>query len=202
MPIRNYTLKKGVDMKSVLSVLVMILLSGCFFSVVNPGERGVKVTLGEASPAIFPEGLVWKYPLISYVERLTVKQITGEFDAACFSSDLQAVNIHLKVLYRMPEESTLKVFREYSGDPFKALIVPRIQEALKEVTALETAEGIAKKREEVKTKTLLATREKLGSIMTVEDIVIENIDLSDQLTSAIEQKMVQEQEAAKAKFIK
>ncbi len=37
-------------------------------------------------------------------------------------------------------------------------------------------------------------------MLLVEDVVIQNIDLSHELETAIEAKMVQEQEAAKAKF--
>jgi prohibitin 2 len=75
-----------------------------------------------------------------------------------------------------------------------------VQEALKEVTALQSAEQIVKNREEIKTKALASSRIKIGTLLVVEDIVIQNIDLTKELESAIEAKMVQEQEAAKAKF--
>jgi prohibitin 2 len=110
------------------------------------------------------------------------------------------VRTRLKVLYRLPEASVVKVYREYSGDPFDALIAPRIQEALKEITAQMTAEQIAKKREEVKTRALELAKKKVGELLSLEDLVIENIALSPELEKAIEAKMVQEQEAAKAKF--
>jgi prohibitin 2 len=40
----------------------------------------------------------------------------------------------------------------------------------------------------------------VGPILVIDDVVIQNIDLSKELEEAIEAKMVQEQEAAKAKF--
>ena len=57
-----------------------------------------------------------------------------------------------------------------------------------------------KKRDLIKTKALELARKKIGNILFLEDLVIKNINLSKELESAIEQKMVQEQEAAKAKF--
>jgi prohibitin 2 len=57
-----------------------------------------------------------------------------------------------------------------------------------------------KKREEIKGRAVSAAREKIGTILIVEDIVVENITLSPELEAAIESKMVQEQEAAKARF--
>jgi prohibitin 2 len=129
-----------------------------------------------------------------------VRQIARELPSATYSSDLQQVNVMLRVLYRIPEASVVRIYKEFAGDPFESLISPRIQEALKEVTALQSAEQIVKKREEIKAKALLSAREKIGDILFIEDIVIEDITLSKELEAAIESKMVQEQEAAKARF--
>jgi prohibitin 2 len=108
--------------------------------------------------------------------------------------------VTLRVLYRIPEASVVKIYTEYSGDPFESLIAPRVQEALKEVAALQSAEMIVKKREDIKVKSLASAREKIGPLLILEDVVIENIVLSKELETAIESKMVQEQEAAKARF--
>ncbi len=106
----------------------------------------------------------------------------------------------LRVLYRVPEDSVVTIYKQYAGDPFDSLIAPRVQEALKEVAALETAEQIVKSREAIKQKVITSARLKIGSILTVEDIVIRNIDLSTELERAIEAKMVAEQQAAQARF--
>jgi prohibitin 2 len=63
-----------------------------------------------------------------------------------------------------------------------------------------TAEQIVKRRDEVKEKAIIAARMKIGEILTVEDIVIRDIHLSKELETAIEAKMVAEQEAARARF--
>jgi prohibitin 2 len=94
----------------------------------------------------------------------------------------------------------VKIYQGYAGDPFDSLIAPRVQEALKAVTALDTAEQIVKNREEIKNKALAAARIKISDLLLVDDIVIQNIQLSSELETAIEAKMVQEQEADKAKF--
>jgi prohibitin 2 len=73
-----------------------------------------------------------------------VRQQTKKVSAACFSSDLQQVALELRVLYRVPDKSVVEIFKQYAGDPFDSLIAPRVQEALKEVTASQTAERIGK----------------------------------------------------------
>ena len=169
--------------------------------VVDPGHRGVRVTLGNVSPVFEPEGFGTKIPFITAVEQIPIRQETREIDANCYSSDLQQVKARVRVLYKIPQESVVTIYQDYYGDPFNALIAPRVQEALKEVTAQKTAEVIVQKREAVKANTLEITQQKVGPLLKIDDLVIEDIVLSPQLESAIELKMVQEQEANKAKFI-
>jgi prohibitin 2 len=193
------TIAKLVGVAIVIFVIVIAAATSSY--VVQPGSRGVEVTLGKVSPVFKPEGFGFKTPFITTIVPVTIRQQTREVAAPCYSSDLQQVNMDLRVLYRVPEASVVQIYQGYAGDPFDSLIAPRVQEALKEVTAMQSAEQIVKNREDIKTKALAATRTKIGSLLVVEDLVIENIDLSKELETAIEAKMVQEQEAAKAKFI-
>ena len=183
----------------IIIFVVAVMASGSTF-IIPPGHRGVLVTMGKVSPIFAPEGLGFKLPLLTTVVPISVRQQTTISKTECYSSDLQQIDVELRVLYRIPENMIVKMFRDYSGDPFESLIAPRISEALKEVTALQSAEQIVKKREEVKAKTLEAARAKVGDLLVIEDVVIQNVALSKELETAIEAKMVQEQEAAKAKF--
>jgi prohibitin 2 len=94
----------------------------------------------------------------------------------------------------------VSIFRDYTGDPFETLIRPRVAEALKEATALRSAELIVQRREEIKNQTLEHARIKIGELLVVEDVVLEDIQLTSVLEAAIEAKMVQEQEANRARF--
>jgi prohibitin 2 len=185
---------------SVIFILALVIAAAQATYVIHPGTRGVLVTLGKVSPAALPEGFGTKAPFISHVQPVLVRQQTRTLPAECYSSDLQQVNMQLRVLYRIPEASVVRIYQDYAGEPFDSLVAPRVQEALKEVTALQSAEQIVKRREEIKTRTLLAAREKIAELLIIEDIVLENINLSRELETAIEAKMVQEQEAAKARF--
>jgi len=181
-------------------IFIIVILASTTSYIVEPGTRGVEVTLGKVSPVFKPQGFGFKTPFITTIVPVTIKQQTRELQAACYSSDLQQVNMELRVLYRIPEASVVQIYQGYAGDPFDSLVAPRVQEALKEVSALESAEQIVKNREEIKNKTLSAARQKVGTLLVIEDVVIQNIDLTKELETAIEAKMVQEQEAAKAKF--
>lgn len=184
-----------------LLVFVVVIVVATSTYVVQPGFRGVAVTLGKVSPEFKKEGFGFKQPFVTAVHQMSIRQRTRSMPAECYSSDLQQVKMQLNVLYRIPEGSVVKIFQEFAGEPFDNLIAPRIQEALKEVTATHSAELIVKKREEVKSQALELARRKIGTnFLVVTDLVLYHLSLSPELTAAIETKMVQEQEAEKAKF--
>ncbi len=178
---------------------VLMAASGTY--VVHPGYRGVEVTMGKVSPVFKPEGFGLKTPFVTTIHPVSVRQQTAEEKAECYSADLQQIHIELRVLFRIPEGSVVKLFQEFYGDPFESLVAPRVHEALKEVAALQSAEQIVKNREQIKTRALEIARKKVGTLLVVEDIVIQNIALTKELEHAIEAKMVQEQEAAKSKYL-
>ena len=182
-------------------VFIVVLMAAAGTFVVQPGYRGVQVTMGKVSPLFKPEGFGLKSPLVTTIIPVSIRQQTAEDKAEAYSSDLQQVVFDLRVLFRIPESSVVKLYQEYYGDPFESLVAPRIQEAIKEVTALQSAEQVVKNREHIKTKSLELARKKIGTLLVVEDIVIQNITLTKELEHAIEAKMVQEQEASKSKYL-
>src|SRR6058998_413219 len=124
--------------------------------------------MGKVSPAFKPEGFGLKAPFITTIYPISVRQQTAEDKAECYSSDLQQINIELRVLFRVPESSVVKLFQEFHGEPFESLIAPRIHEALKEVAASQSAEQIVKNREQIKTRALETARKKIGPLLVVE----------------------------------
>ena len=183
-----------------LLIFCVVIMAASGTYVVHPGYRGIEVTMGKVSAAFKPEGFGLKAPFITAIYPISIRQQTAEDKAECYSADLQQINIDLRVLFRIPESSVVKLFQDYYGDPFESLIAPRIHEALKEVTALQSAEQVVKNREQIKTRALEIARKKVGPMLVVEDIVIQNIALTKELEHAIEAKMVQEQEASKSKY--
>ena len=171
--------KRAFGIIAALIFILIIIFGGSF--IIPPGHRGVLITMGKVSPVFAPEGLGFKLPLLTSVVPISVRQQSMVAKADCYSADLQQINVELRVLYRIPESMIVKMFRDYSGDPFDSLVSPRVAEALKEVTALQSAEQIVKKREEIKAKTLEGARSKVGDLLVIEDVVIQNVSLSKEL---------------------
>src|SRR6266545_3149441 len=114
-----------------LIIFALILAATTSTYVVNPGYRGVEVTLGKVSPVFKPEGFGLKLPLITTIVPQLIRQQTAQMVADCYSSDLQQVKMDLRILYRVPDASVVTVFRDYAGDPFDTLIKPRIAESIR-----------------------------------------------------------------------
>jgi prohibitin 2 len=186
-------------------IFVLVIVGASATYVIEPGDRGVEVTLGRVSPNFKPEGLGFKKPFVTSILHVTVRQQIREMKADCYSSDLQQVNTTLRLLYRVPERSVVKIFQEFEGDPFERLIAPRVHEALKEVAAQHAAASIVTNRLIVKSNALASARHKINlaypDFLDLVDLVILDIGLSPELVQAIEQKMIQDQEAEKARFI-
>ncbi len=188
-----------IPLKKFLLILFAFVFSGCTCHTVEPGNRGVLVSWGVVKPESLPPGFQTAGPGTDIVD-VSVRQQKEIIKAPCFSSDLQEVNIELAVLYRIPEANVVKIFTDFHGEPFDVLVGPRVQESIKEATSSRTAEQIVKQREAVKAETLEHIRKKVGDTLVVEDVIIAEIGLTAQLKAAIESKMVQEQEAAKAVY--
>lgn len=180
--------------------LLLLVLAMKTYHIVPPGHRGISVTLGKVDPQELPEGLAFKWPFIQTITDFPIMQLSAGGKAQCFSSDLQNLMLYFNVMYRVPAGQVVKLFQQYRGDPFATLIEPRIQESLKQVTALSRAEELVKNREKVKDESIAKLRLAVGDVLQIVDFSLVNMDLSDQLEQAIEQKVVREQEALAKSF--
>lgn len=177
-----------------VAIVVLVVLAGSW-TIVPPGHRGVSVTLGKVHPEVLGEGFNLKKPLIEQVVKVPIQQITVSGKTACFSADLQTIEVSYSVLYRIPEGKVVELFQQYAGSPYHALVEPRLHESIKQVTAKYRAEEMVKSREEIKASVLQKLQQELAGLLDVRDVPITNIDLSDELEKAIELKQVTEQQA-------
>jgi prohibitin 2 len=178
----------------ILGFACIVLALGSF-ATVPPGHRGISVTLGKVSPQALGEGFTLKKPFIEHIVKYPIMQITQKGKAASFSSDLQTITVDYALMYKTPEGKVVEIYQQYAGDPYTALIEPRLQEAIKQVTAMFKAEELVKNREKIKATVLEKIKKEMVGLLTIVDFAITNIDLTDLLEKAIEDKQVKEQQA-------
>jgi prohibitin 2 len=191
---------------AVIGVLLVILAMSSY-TIVPPGHRGVKVTMGKVSPDVMSEGFAWKLPFgVTNVEPVNVQQTTAAGETECFSSDTQAIKVKFSVIFKVVPDKAATLFQNYRGDPYSAIIEPRLQEVLKQTTAKLPAEGLIQKRDEVRSVTLEQLRKRMteegGGVLNIVDLSLTDLDISDQVRAAIDRKIVVQEEAKQKEFEK
>ncbi|MGF1678640.1 MAG: prohibitin family protein [Candidatus Methylacidiphilales bacterium] len=186
----------------IIGLVMLIALATSSATIVQPGNRGILVTLGQVSPQFKSEGLHFKFPIIQKIESISIRQRTQKGRAPTFSKDLQSVKVEFDALYRVPENKVVELFQGYSGVIYDSLLEPRIQEQMKQVCAQYRAEDLVQNREKVKTEVIERMRKAIDGLIILEDLTISNIELTNELQASIEQKQIAEQEAQKMVYVK
>jgi regulator of protease activity HflC (stomatin/prohibitin superfamily) len=197
--IMQHKIIKGIKI-FFITILALILLFSIFY-IVNAGERGVLITLGNPSDSVISEGLHFKIPWpIQSVKIFDIKTQKDEVEASAASKDLQTVSAKIAVNYHLQESSAPRIYREVGTGYVDRILSPAIQESVKAATAQYTAEELITKRELVREtiKELLVSKMESRGIV-VEDVLITNFDFSKSFNDAIENKVTQEQNALAAK---
>jgi regulator of protease activity HflC (stomatin/prohibitin superfamily) len=175
-----------------------MLLTGC--TVVEPGERAVKVTMGQMDRTLLNSGMQFYNPATDQVVRYSIKQETVSGQAVPLTADQQPITLQYKVLYNIPESEVLTLYEKYNGDPFNKLVDPQIQEAFRQVVSGYKADTATKSLNIIKNQVLAMTREAVKGLVNVVDIPITHVDLPEVLQQAIATKQVMEQQALQKSY--
>ena len=166
---------------------------------VKSGHLGVVTSFGKVGTETLPEGIhfiaFWKK-----VHNRSIMQQRSDGESACFSSDLQQVYIKYAILWRQPQDKVIELYRLYQADVFIGLIQSRIEESMKQITALYPAQEIAQQRMKIKNESVEMLKSALGDLVIIDDLNLLNIDLSEELEKSIESKMVMEQQSLAKKY--
>jgi regulator of protease activity HflC (stomatin/prohibitin superfamily) len=179
-------------------VALTMCLSGC--TVVEPGERAVKVTMGQMDRNLLNSGLQFYNPLTDQVVRYSIKQETVSGQAVPLTADQQPITLQYKVLYSIPEGEVLTLYEKYNGDPFSKLVDPQIQEAFRQVISQYKADSATRNINVIKNQVLSMVNSQVKGLVNVVDIPITHVDLPEVLQAAIATKQVMEQQALQKQY--
>ncbi|MBX9688545.1 MAG: prohibitin family protein [Candidatus Obscuribacterales bacterium] len=183
---------------SLILIPVLAALGAC--TVIEPGEVGVKVSMGRMDRNLLKPGMQIYAPGIDSIYKYSTKQETLSGTAVPLTSDQQPITLQYKVLVNLPEGQILTLYEKYTGDPFQKLVDPQIQEAFRQVVAQYKADQATKNVNIIKNQVLAMTRENVKGLVNVVDIPITHVDLPEVLQHAIAQKQVMEQQALQKQY--
>ena len=181
-----------------LAALGLVSLSGC--ATLEPGERGVMVTMGTVHKDLVKPGITIFNPLTDDVHVYSIKQYTVPGEVVPLTKDQQPITINYRVRYHIPEDRILDLYQNYSGRLFPTLVDPQIQEAFREVVSQYTADQVTGGLDVVQGNVLASVKQSVGRSITIEDIPITHIALPESLQQAILSKQKVEIEAKKKLF--
>jgi regulator of protease activity HflC (stomatin/prohibitin superfamily) len=184
----------------IVGVVAVILVSSSF-KVVGAGERGVVFSkFGGVQDRILDEGIRFKIPLIEDIIPVDVKVQKSQTDATAASKDLQTVSSTIALNYHIDPGKVNAVYQDIGLFFKERMIDPAVQESVKAVTALFTAEELITRRSEVSEK----IKENMTARLLDFNIIVDGFNIIDfsfsrGFNEAIEAKQTAEQQALKAK---
>ena len=199
---------KSIISFAVIGFLVIAIQSA--FVIVESGHVGVIKRLGAVQPQQLNEGFHFKLPVIDDVVQLDIRLRKVSNDSISASKDLQTVRTEVSVQYSLNGDIAPKSFQKIGIRQVieSTLIEPAIQESVKSVTALYTAEELITQREQVKLKIqeeveqfieITLERKGVTAALSIANVAITDFAFSNEFNRAIELKVKAEQEALQAK---
>lgn len=181
--------------------LISLALSAC--SVVGPGERGVRVSLGSVSSDPKEPGAYFWFPVLAGMAKVDVQLQKSEVDSSAASKDMQEIRAHVAVNWSVSPKDVVNTYKNI-GDEAEILgriITPAVNEVMKAAAAKRTAEEVLTKRLEMKRDIDDGLKERLAKHgILLDDVSIVNLSFSPEFSKAIERKQIAEQEAQQSKY--
>ena len=184
---------------AVLALLLgaaMIVLS-CV-ATVPTGHTGVVTTFGRVEDYTLDAGvhLVKPWQQVVKMDNRVQKQTVS---LACFSSDIQEVNMAYTINYQIRKADAMTLYSTVGVAYYDTVVSPNIAEAVKVATARYTAEELVGMRDALAEAIERILSEKLEQYnIEVVSTSIEDMDFTDAFTDAVEAKQVAQQNKLKA----
>lgn len=184
---------------AVISVILAAVLVGMSCAAMVPtGHTGVITTFGKVEDQTLDAGfhMVKPWQQVVRMDNRVQKQTVS---LACFSSDIQEVNMAYTINYQIEKANAMKLYSTVGVSYYDTVVAPNIAEAVKVATARYTAEELVGMRDELANAIEKILAEKLAQYnIEVVSTSIEDMDFTDAFTDAVEAKQVAQQNKLKA----
>lgn len=191
-----------------------------FYTVVDAGEVGVYSLFGKVSDDPLYPGFRFKIPFAK-VKKLSTRtqeytmtssdedsqyltSTSGANDAIeARASDGARVWLDITVLYHLQSGEAPKIFKELGENYTEKVVRPTIRSSIRGVVAnYSVTEIYSTKRDEIQSTLFNKIKQDLDVRgITIEDVLLRKVNLSQTLSDSIEQKLAAQQEAEKYDFV-
>ena len=184
----------------VLALLVCFLVMCNPFVMVGPGERGVKIKLGEVQDKSYSEGLHIIFPFIQKFRTMDVKTQRNTLTTQVYTKDIQQARITYVINYNIQQDYVHKLFQKVGMDYESKILTPVVEGTIKDIIGKWNAQDLISNREKATGDILYKLQAQLkDNFINVTDFQMTDINYSKVFEQAIESKVTAEQEAQRAK---
>ena len=170
------------------------------FVMVGPGERGIKIRLGQVEPEVYNEGLHFIFPFIQKFKTMNVKTQKNTIQTSVYTKDIQQARITYVLNFNVQPDKVNKLFQEVGMDYVNTILTPVVEGTIKDIIGKWNAQDLIANREKATGDILFKLQVQLkDNYINVTDFQMVEINYSDVFERAIESKVTAEQEALKAK---
>jgi prohibitin 1 len=186
-----------------LGILALVLIIALFNSVtrVGTGHVGVLTLFGRVTGESLAEGMHVINPLKTNNE-LSVQTQSVKESASVPSSEGLMMNLDTSLIYHLNPDRAAEVFQKTGSDYEDKLVEPMLRAAIREATASHSANSLYTGEREMVAKQILdqLTTQLNQRGITVENVLLRDIQLPATLKASIEAKQQAEQEALAMNF--
>jgi regulator of protease activity HflC (stomatin/prohibitin superfamily) len=187
-----------------LGILAFLLVILLFSSVtrVNTGHVGVLTLFGQVQKdQTLSEGIHLINPLKTNNE-MSIQTQTIKESASVPSSEGLMMSLDTSLIYHLNPDRAAEVFQKIGADYEDKVVEPTLRSAIREATASHTANALYTGEREMVAKQILdqITQELSKRGLTVENVLLRDIQLPATLKASIEAKQQAEQEALAMSF--
>jgi regulator of protease activity HflC (stomatin/prohibitin superfamily) len=183
-----------------------LCVCGCSFYTVNPGHRGLRFDPHEGGlhqqvlqPGIYNLGWCFLRDC-GQVDDYDVTYSTHRDLVHTVSSEGLAMDVHLAVIYRPIISELYDLANEIGPDYFEEVIGPEFRSSSRGVFARHVYGELMVKNEKIEDEIESEVRRRTaGKHVEIASITIEGVEFAPEITSAVRQKLVAEQDALRQK---
>jgi regulator of protease activity HflC (stomatin/prohibitin superfamily) len=184
----------------IAAFLLVILLFSCITRV-GTGHVGVLTLFGKVTGETLGEGIHLINPLKTNNE-LSIQTQTLKESASVPSSEGLMMSLDTSLIYHLNPDRASEVFQKIGADYENVVVEPTLRSAIREATASHTANALYTGEREMVGKQIYdqVTAQLNQRGLTVENVLLRDIQLPATLKAAIEAKQQAEQESLAMNF--
>lgn len=185
-----------------IALAIGIILVPFSWHTVDVSEVAVVKSLGKIKE-VKSNGTYFDLWLLNNYDKYSTKVQEVTLEDMAYSSDAQQMTLAIKFQYQIRTDKVKEIATKFgSTSALEGKLTPVVRDKVKSVISKHAAMDIIAVRETLSTDALTAVRDAIGESYFVEmtNVAITNIDFSDQFETAVEEKMIAEQQQLKAEY--